>query len=92
MPDLDPVVRARFFLDTIRNKPDTMTVYIAVPALRDLANTVIDLTAKVEAMEALADHLDSTADYEASQGETWDAECIRSESRSIRTALNGGDA
>ena len=39
--------------------------------------------------EALADRLEHEAAYEASQGDDWDAVCIRSEVRRIRAALNG---
>lgn len=56
-----------------------------------LARAVIDLTAKVERMEALADRLENEAAYEASRGDTWDATCIRAEARRIRRALNGDD-
>ena len=55
-----------------------------------LARAVIDLTAKVERMEALADRLEHEAAYEATQGDDWDAVCIRSEARRIRAALEGG--
>ena len=60
----------------------------AAPAL---ARAVIDLTAKVKRMEALADRLENEAAYEASRGDTWDATCIRAEARRIRRALNGDD-
>ena len=56
-----------------------------------LARAVIDLTAKVKRMEALADRLENEAAYEASRGDTWDATCIRAEARRIRRALNGDD-
>ena len=56
-----------------------------------LARAVIDLTAKVKRMEALADRLENEAAYEASRGDTWDATCIRAEARRIRKALNGDD-
>ena len=57
-----------------------------------LARAVIDLTAKVKRMEALADRLENEAAYEASRGDTWDATCIRAEARRIRKALNGENA
>ena len=57
----------------------------------DLARAVIDLTAKVARVEALADRLDNEAAYEASRGDGWDATCIRAEARRIRRALNGDD-
>ena len=43
----------------------------------------------VTRVEALADRLEHEAAYEASQGDDWDAVCIRSEVRRIRAALNG---
>ena len=57
--------------------------------------TVIEartLAHAVTRVEALADRLEHEAAYEASQGDDWDAVCIRSEVRRIRAALNGGDA
>ena len=63
-----------------------------VKAAPDLARAVLELTAKVERMEALADRLEQEAAYEASRGDTWDATCIRAEARRIRRALNGDDA
>ena len=46
----------------------------------------------VTRVEALADRLEHEAAYEASQGDDWDAVCIRSEVRRIRRALNGETA
>ena len=43
----------------------------------------------VTRVEELADRLEHEAAYEASQGDDWDAVCIRSEVRRIRAALNG---
>ena len=57
-----------------------------------LAHAVIELTAKVKRVEALADRLENEAAYEASRGDTWDATCIRAEARRIRKALNGETA
>ena len=57
----------------------------------DLARVVIDLTATVKRVEDLVDRLEHEAAYEASQGDDWDAVCIRSEVRRIRRALNGDD-
>ena len=54
--------------------------------------TVIEartLAHAVTRVEALADRLEHEAAYEASQGDDWDAVCIRSEVRRIRAALNG---
>ena len=57
--------------------------------------TVIEartLARAVTRVEALADRLEHEAAYEASQGDDWDAVCIRSEVRRIRAALNGETA
>ena len=57
--------------------------------------TVIEartLAHAVTRVEALADRLEHEAAYEASQGDDWDAVCIRSEVRRIRRALNGETA
>ena len=57
--------------------------------------TVIEartLAHAVTRVEALADRLEHEAAYEASQGDDWDAVCIRSEVRRIRAALNGETA
>ena len=54
--------------------------------------TVIEartLARAVTRVEELADRLEHEAAYEASQGDDWDAVCIRSEVRRIRAALNG---
>ena len=56
-----------------------------------LAHAVMELTAKVKRVEALADRLENEAAYEASRGDDWDATCIRAEARRIRRALNGDD-
>ena len=47
------------------------------------------LALAVTRVEELADRLEHEAAYEASQGDDWDAVCIRSEVRRIRAALNG---
>ena len=57
--------------------------------------TVIEartLAHAVTRVEELADRLEHEAAYEASQGDDWDAVCIRSEVRRIRKALNGETA
>lgn len=65
--------------------PDEYECFDPMPAMADAATI---LARQVEAVEALADRLENEADYEASRGDTWDAECIRSEARRIRDALN----
>ena len=99
--DRDPLTIAREVLDDERawaaldpgHHPEGQAaVYRLANAAPTLARAVIDLTAKVERMEALADRLENEAAYEASRGDTWDATCIRAEARRIRKALNGDDA
>ena len=87
----DPLTIAREVLETA-HEDETVTV-CSVPDNKAaaLAHAVIDLTTKVERMEALADRLENEAAYEASRGDTWDATCIRAEARRIRRALNGDD-
>ena len=61
-------------------------------AVYRLANAAPTLARAVTRVEALADRLEHEAAYEASQGDDWDAVCIRSEVRRIRRALNGETA
>lgn len=98
--DRDPVTLAREVLgdelawaalDPGHHPEGQAAVYRLANAAPTLARAVIDLTAKVERMEALADRLENEAAYEASRGDTWDATCIRAEARRIRRALNGDD-
>ena len=89
-----PVALAQKVVDAYRqidswNKPHTRDGKEAPPVDVILACAVIDLTAKVERLEDLAARLEHEAAYEASQGDDWDAVCIRSEVRRIRAALNG---
>ena len=58
----------------------------AAPAL---ARTVIELTTKVERMEALADRLDVVANELEADGEDGYADAARTDAHSIRAALNG---
>ena len=76
---------ARIILDD--SEPDRpMDLYtLNVHEARTLANAVTRV-------EALVDRLEHEAAYEASQGDDWDAVCIRSEVRRIRRALNGETA
>ena len=76
---------ARIILDD--SEPDRpMDLYtLTVHEARTLAHAVTRV-------EALADRLEHEAAYEASQGDDWDAVCIRSEVRRIRRALNGETA
>ena len=58
-----------------------------------LARVVIDLTAKVERMEALADRLDHEAEARrAAWQDPFEVMTIRQEAARIRAALNGGTA
>ena len=55
-----------------------------------LARAVIDLTAKVERMEALADRLDHEAEARRAAGQDpFEVMTIRQEAARIRAALNG---
>ena len=58
----------------------------AAPAL---ARAVIDLTAKVARVEALADRLDVVANELEADGEDGYADAARTDAHSIRAALNG---
>ena len=57
-----------------------------------LARAVIELTAKVERVEALADRLEASASELEADGADDYAEAARTDARSIRTALNGDHA
>ena len=81
----DPVTLAREVLETA-HEDETVTV-CSVPD-----NKVAALARAVTRVEDLADRLEHEAAYEASQGDDWDAVCIRSEVRRIRKALNGETA
>ena len=73
---------ARIILtDSEDEHPDALYL-LNVHEARTLARAVIR-------MDELADRLEHEAAYEASQGDDWDAVCIRSEVRRIRAALNG---
>ena len=61
----------------------------AAPAL---ARTVIELTTKVERMEALADRLDVVANELEADGEDGYADAARTDAHSIRAALKGAAA
>ena len=54
-----------------------------------LARAVIDMTATIKRVDALADRLEHEAAYKGSRGDTWDAVCLRAEADRIRAALNG---
>ena len=85
----DPLTIAREVLD-LTHEDETVTV-CSVPDNKAaaLANTVIDLTAKVERMEALADRLDVVANELEADGEDGYADAARTDAHSIRAALNG---
>ena len=93
--DRDPVTIAREVLD-LTHEDETVTV-CSVPDNKAaaLANTVIDLTAKVERVEALAKGLDHEADMieaEGSDGVEAYVDAARSDAYRIRKALNGETA
>ena len=87
--DRDPLTIAREVLD-LTHEDETVTV-CSVPDNKAaaLANTVIDLTTKVERMEALADRLDVVANELEADGEDGYADAARTDAHSIRAALNG---
>ena len=70
--------------DTETDRPNDLYTLTVIEA-RALARAVTRV-------EELADRLEHEAAYEASQGDDWDAVCIRSEVRRIRRALNGETA
>ena len=81
----DPVTVAREVLETAY-EDETVTV-CSVPD-----NKVAALARAVIRMDEMADRLEHEAADEASQGDDWDAVCIRAEARRIRRALNGENA
>ena len=88
----DPLTIAREVLD-LTHEDDTVTV-CSVPDNKAaaLARAVIDLTAKVKRVEALAKGLDHEADMieaEGSDGVEAYVDAARSDAYRIRTALNG---
>ena len=76
---------ARIILDDSEGDPAGCLYTLNVHEARTLALAVTRV-------EELADRLEHEAAYEASQGDDWDAVCIRSEVRRIRRALNGETA
>ena len=85
----DPLTIAREVLETA-HEDDTITV-CTIPDNKTaaLARAVIDLTTKVERMEALADRLDVVANELEADGEDGYADAARTDAHSIRAALNG---
>ena len=101
--DRDPVTLAREVLDDERawaaldpgHHPEGQAaVYRLANAAPTLARAVIDLTAKVKRVEALAKGLDHEADMieaEGSDGVEAYVDAARSDAYRIRKALNGDD-
>lgn len=90
--DRDPLTLAREVLETA-HEDETVTV-CSVPDNKAaaLARAVIDLTAKVKRVEALAKGLDHEADMieaEGSDGVEAYVDAARSDAYRIRRALNG---
>ena len=88
--DRDPITLAREVLETA-HEDDTITV-CTVPdnQAAALARAVIELTAKVKRMEALADRLDAEAadDFDGVSGTS--VSLVKYETaKAIRAALNG---
>ncbi len=95
--DRDPVALAREVLDAV--VPDVpwkiqlQEFQARAAAAPVLARAVIDLTAKVKHMEALADRLDHEAEARrAARQDPLEVMTIRQEAARIRAALNGGTA
>ena len=90
----DPLTIAREVLE-LAHEDETITV-CTIPDNKAaaLARAVIDLTAKVERVEALAKGLDHEADMieaEGSDGVEAYVDAARSDAYRIRKALNGDD-
>ena len=82
MSTIEAADLARIILDDTETDRHMDLYTLTVIEARTLAHAVTRV-------EALADRLEHEAAYEASQGDDWDAVCIRSEVRRIRAALNG---
>lgn len=87
----DPTAMAHEVLD-LAHEDETVTV-CSIPDRKAaaLARAVIDLTATVKRVEALADRLEASASELEADGADDYAEAARIDARSIRTALNGDD-
>ena len=85
MSTIEAADLARIILDDTETDRHMDLYTLTVIEARTLAHAVTRV-------EALADRLEHEAAYEASQGDDWDAVCIRSEVRRIRRALNGETA
>ena len=85
MSTIEAADLARIILDDTETDRHMDLYTLTVIEARTLAHAVTRV-------EALADRLEHEAAYEASQGDDWDAVCIRSEVRRIRAALNGETA
>ena len=82
MSTIEAADLARIILDDTETDRHMDLYTLTVIEARTLAHAVTRV-------EELADRLEHEAAYEASQGDDWDAVCIRSEVRRIRAALNG---
>ena len=85
MSTIEAADLARIILDDTETDRHMDLYTLTVIEARTLAHAVTRV-------EELADRLEHEAAYEASQGDDWDAVCIRSEVRRIRAALNGETA
>lgn len=93
----NPATLARAIMRSLDGESDTETVHALVADLRVLANTVIDLTAKVERVEALAANLDNAALWAINHPDVDDdlkahAHADRGLAAQIRAILNGETA
>ena len=87
---------AREVLDDVKVMDATPgTLYLDGPTHEHekAASSILDaapaLARAVARVAALADRLEDDADYEASQGDHWDAASLHVEALNIRAALNG---
>ena len=85
MSTIEAADLARIILDDTETDRHMDLYTLTVIEARTLAHAVTRV-------EELADRLEHEAAYEASQGDDWDAVCIRSDARRIRKALNGETA
>ena len=87
----DPTTIAREVLD-LAHEDETVTV-CSIPDNKaaTLARAVIELTAKVERVEALADRLEASASELEADGADDYAEAAITDATRIRAALNGDD-
>ena len=82
----DPVTLARNLLDSLADADETETIEAPASVLLTLATTTLDLTAKVERVEALAEECERDGVHEPYAGAPYSTFAV-----SIHAALKGGD-